>query len=170
MELSTELKDELVRLCPLVESHREELYEAASDPEIWKQHPAHDRWKKPVFDKFFDSAIDSKLAFVVYDNETSKCIGSSRYKRHDEEDDTVEIGWTFLIRECWGGEYNRSLKTLMIQNAFHHFDHVLLCIGDSNKRSARAAEKIGATLITDKSHRLYDHRPHYLTYKISKEL
>ena len=33
------------------------LFAVASDPLIWEQHPAHDRWQEPVFRAFFDDAL-----------------------------------------------------------------------------------------------------------------
>ena len=162
------MQSDLVTLYPLEEKHRDEMYLAASDPLIWEQHPSHDRWKKEVFYDFFDNAIKGNLAFAVVDRATHKIIGSSRYKLHHIEKTAVEIGWTFLARSHWGGKWNGEMKRLMIQNAHTYFSGVLLCIGDSNLRSARAAEKIGALLISDPSHRLFDHRPNYLTYCISR--
>jgi hypothetical protein len=33
-----------------------------SDPEIWKVHPVPDRYTEPAFKKFFDGAVDCKMA------------------------------------------------------------------------------------------------------------
>lgn len=46
-----------LQLLPLQIEDFEALYKVASDPEIWKQHPNKDRWKKEVFAVFFDGAI-----------------------------------------------------------------------------------------------------------------
>lgn len=35
------------------------LYEIASNPVVWEQHPEKDRWKRPVFSAFFQGAIES---------------------------------------------------------------------------------------------------------------
>ena len=42
------LEDELVKLVPLTETDFSILYEVASDPLIWEQHPEQDRWKRAV--------------------------------------------------------------------------------------------------------------------------
>ncbi|MDI9356050.1 MAG: N-acetyltransferase, partial [Chitinophagaceae bacterium] len=52
-------------LYPLIEKDFDELYEIASDPKIWEQHPNKDRWKKEVFKIFFEGAIKSKGAFKI---------------------------------------------------------------------------------------------------------
>ena len=155
---------------PLNEIHRNALYLAASDPLIWVQHPKHDRWKKEVFDDFFDVALKNTLAFATEDKSTGEIIGSSRYKVHDELDSAVEIGWTFLARSHWGGKWNAEMKHLMISNAHEYYNDVLLCIDADNLRSARAAEKIGAELVTDFRNPLFDKRVNYLTYKVSKRI
>jgi len=51
------LENENVRLVPLQEADFEALYEVASDPKVWEQHPNKDRWKREVFKTFFDGAM-----------------------------------------------------------------------------------------------------------------
>jgi hypothetical protein len=64
------------------------LYQAASDPLIWEQHPDSDRYKEEeeeeVFKGYFDIAIESGGALVVLDALTHEIIGSSRYYGLDE--------------------------------------------------------------------------------------
>ncbi len=138
------LTGELLSLRPVQEEDFEALFEAASDPEIWEQHPAWDRYKEPVFRKFFDEAIESGGALLAIDNSTGKVIGSSRYHGFNPERSEIEIGWTFLATQYWGGAYNGEMKRLMINHALQYVDRVLLLIGPDNIRSQKAAEKIGA--------------------------
>ena len=44
------------------------------------------------------------------------------------------------------GDYNGEMKRLMLAHAFRFVDRVILRIGETNARSRRAAEKIGAKL------------------------
>ena len=37
------------------------LYEIASNPVVWEQHPEKDRWKRPVFSAFFHGAMENDL-------------------------------------------------------------------------------------------------------------
>ena len=78
-ELQPHLIGELLELRPLKPEDWESLFAVASDPGIWQQHPAHDRYKEEVFKEFFREALESGSAFVVIDRKTGAIIGSSRY-------------------------------------------------------------------------------------------
>lgn len=142
------LSDNLVMLRPMYQDDYEALYDAASDPRIWEQHPANNRFQKRVFLDFFMDNLRSGGALIVIDKLQNRIIGSSRYQVIPLAPDYIEIGWTFLIRHYWGGRYNRAIKKLMINHALQHVDHVLLYIAPTNTRSIRAAEKIGAREIS----------------------
>ena len=86
------------------------LFAAASDPLIWIQHPESDRYKREIFQTYFDSAMESKGAFAIIESNSDRIIGSSRYCNLTPSGDEIEIGWTFLERAFWGGSYNRELK------------------------------------------------------------
>ena len=143
-DLQPVLNNELVQLQPIQEIDFKELYEVASDPLLWEQHPNPDRYKEGVFRRFFDEAIRSKSAFVILDRRTEKIIGSTRYYDYRPENKSVVIGYTFLSRKHWGGNYNYSVKTLMLNHAFQSVDEVIFEIGAGNIRSQKAIEKIGA--------------------------
>ena len=103
----------------------------------------HDRWKRGVFEKFFEGALDSKGAFLVRDAKDGRVVGSTRYHGLDEEKSQVEIGWTFLARSHWGGAHNGEMKRLLLQHAFASVASVVFVVGERNYRSPRAVEKIG---------------------------
>ena len=90
----------------------------ASDPLIWEQHPDNQRWREDRFRVFFREAIESGGALVAIDPRTGRAIGSSRYFGHDPERSEIEIGWTFLARDYWGGPTNGEMKRLMLRHAF----------------------------------------------------
>jgi len=140
------LSDDVIALRPLASDDFDALYAVASDPLIWAVHPAHDRWQLPVFRAFFDQALASGGALVACDPAVGRVIGSSRYDRSRAGKGEVEIGWTFLARDRWGGRANAAMKRLMIGHALGHFDRVIFLIGEDNIRSRRAIEKIGARL------------------------
>ena len=120
------------------------LYAVASDPLIWEQHPAKERYKREVFEEFFRESIASGGALVAIDGQSNRIIGSSRFQGYDEANGEIEIGWTFLARSYWGGPYNGEMKRLMVGHAFKFVNRVVLLIGPQNLRSRRAVEKIGA--------------------------
>lgn len=148
-DLQPTLEDELIVLRPLEENEFESLYAAASDPLIWEQHPARDRWQRNIFEEFFRGAIDSGGAFAVIDKKSGKMIGSSRFVKSKDTDNAIEIGWSFLAREYWGGVYNLSMKRLMIDHALRFVDSILFFIGENNMRSRKAVEKLGGVLATE---------------------
>jgi len=142
-------------LRPLRAEDWDALFAVASDPLIWEVHPAHDRWQEPVFRAFFDDALAHGGALAVIDKAANDSggaiIGSSRYQWLEEADrGSVEIGWTFLAREYWGGAANRELKRLMVSHALASIAECRFVVGESNWRSRRAMEKIGGRL-TDRS-------------------
>jgi len=138
-----DLKGELLELRPLREEDFDELYAAASDPLIWEQHPDKVRYREDVFRQFFQDAMESGGALIAIDRKNGKIIGSSRFNAYDEAKSEVEIGWTFLARTHWGGDYNREMKRLMLTHAFSFVESVIFVVGEENLRSQRAVEKIG---------------------------
>src|SRR5437773_1347488 len=147
VDLQTTLTGRLLELRPLRPDDFDALFAAASDPRIWEQHPENDRYTKPVFQRYFDGAIESKGAFAIIERGSGRIIGSSRYYDFDPVAREVEIGWTFLERAFWGGLYNSELKQLMLEHAFGFVDRVLFIVGESNLRSQRAVEKIGGKFL-----------------------
>ncbi|HYJ88661.1 MAG TPA: GNAT family N-acetyltransferase [Pyrinomonadaceae bacterium] len=145
-ELQPHLVGELIEVRPLKPEHWESLFAVASDPLIWEQHPAQDRYKEEVFREFSREALESGGALVVIDRETRKIIGSSRYFGFEPEKREIEIGWTFLARSYWGGKYNGELKRLMLDHAFRFVDSVVFLIGPTNTRSQKAVERIGGVM------------------------
>ncbi len=147
VNLQPTLTGNLLELRPLLAEDFEDLYAVASDPVLWEQHPARDRYQRPVFEKLFKESLASGGALVVVDLKDGKVIGSSRYHDYLPEPGEIEIGWSFLARSHWGGAYNREMKRLMLDHAFTFVDHVLFIVGVDNIRSQKAMEKIGGQRI-----------------------
>ena len=147
IDLQPTLTGDLIELRPLRQGDFEALFSAASDPLIWEQHPENDRYQRDVFQKYFDGALESKGAFAIIERKSGRIIGSSRYCNLDLTNREVEVGWTFLERQFWGGIYNRELKKLMLDHAFRFFDRVVFVVGEKNLRSQEALEKIGARFL-----------------------
>ena len=117
-ELQPTLMGELLHLRPLRVQDFDALYAVASDPLLWEQHPNSDRYKREVFQAFFQDALASRGALITLDAKYGKVIGSSRFYGYDPQNSEIEIGWTFLARSHWGGRFNREMKRLMLQHAF----------------------------------------------------
>jgi len=166
------LEGEHVRLRPLRPDDWDALFAVASDPLIWEQHPAHDRWREPVFCAFFEDALANTGALVALDARTGAVIGSSRFEGLEEADGgSVEIGWTFLARSHWGGRWNHEMKRLMLAHALASVAEVRFLVGETNTRSRTALERIGAVLTDRREERIMAGGtviPH-LTYSITRE-
>lgn len=141
---SNSIKNDFITLIPLKKDDFERLYQVASDPLIWEQHPNKNRYQKEVFESFFSFAIESKGAFIIIDTKTDEVIGSSRFYDYDKVNKTIVIGYTFLAKKYWGKSYNKILKSLMINHAFKYVDTIIFHIGAKNIRSQKSIEKIGA--------------------------
>ena len=119
-----QLENESFSLIQTETSHFEKLYFVAGNPVIWEQHPENDRWKREVFIKFFQIAIENTLGcFTIVDKTLDKFIGSTRFYSHDKIDNSIRVGYTF-----------------------RHIDKVYFDIGEENFRSRKATEKLGAVM------------------------
>ena len=141
-DLQPTLQGEHLELRPLRADDYAALFAVASDPLIWKQHPAKERCTEEGFREFFRKALDAGGALIAIDR-NGKVIGSSRFHGHDPAAGEVEIGWTFLARTHWGGVYNAEMKELMLRHAFRFVDRVVFLVAPENLRSQKAVEKIG---------------------------
>lgn len=169
INLQPTLENDLVLIRPLADNDFDTLYAAANDPLIWEQHTA-ERFKKDVFASFFRESMESGGALVVIHKKTGKIIGSSRYKPIPDIDTGVEIGWSFLSREFWGGEYNKAVKSLLIDHALDFYDDIIFYIDKNNIRSQKAVGKIGGEkLPADSKYMINRRNADYLAYIINKQ-
>lgn len=144
MNIQPFLEDDMVRLIPLQEEDFETLYQAASDPMIWEQHPNRDRWQLEVFSVFFEGAMQSGGAFRIIDKSTGETAGCTRYYDADPEQNSIMIGYTFLSRAYWGTGLNTRVKKMMLEYIFRYVSRVFFHIGADNKRSQLAISRLGA--------------------------
>lgn len=164
------LENDHVILYPLQENQFEALYEVASDPEIWAQHPNKDRWQKDVFKTFFLGAIQSKGAFIIVDKTSGQVIGSSRFYDYNSQNGCIFIGYTFYARAYWGNGFNKMVKALMLDYIFQFVSKVHFHIGENNIRSQIAIARIGAEKIAEEEVAYFGEASrHNFVYEITKE-
>jgi RimJ/RimL family protein N-acetyltransferase len=157
-DLQPHLIGELLELRPLARGDWDKLFAVASDPFIWEQHPEPDRYKEDIFRNFFKEALESGGAFVIIDRQTEHIIGSTRFYGYDPKKSEIEIGWTFLARKYWGGQYNAEMKRLLLNHAFKFVENVVFFVGEENVRSQKAMEKVGG-IKAGTAVRTYGNRP-----------
>ena len=124
----------------------ESLFQVASDPLIWEQHPAQDRWRREVFSGFFEDGLSNDLGcYTIVNSESQAVIGCTRFYAHDPFNASVRLGYTFLARNYWGTGANQLITTALLDYCFQYVKSVYFDIGESNWRSIKATEKLGAT-------------------------
>ena len=160
--------DELI-LNPLRLEDFDVLFAIASDKLLWEQHPNRDRYKREVFEVFFEGAIQSKGAYSIIEKASGSIIGSSRYYDLNMEKNEIKIGYTFIARTHWGKGINQSLKRMMLEYIFQFVDNVIFHIGAQNIRSQKSIEKIGAKEIAREEVSYFGELPKLnVVYKIEK--
>ncbi|MFC0776583.1 GNAT family N-acetyltransferase [Flavobacterium sp. HJSW_4] len=163
------LENDLCILSPLEEKDFDALYKVASDPKIWEQHPNKDRWKKEVFEKFFEGAMQSKGAFKIIKKETGEVVGSTRFYDFNQEEDCIFIGYTFYAVSCWGKGFNLSVKKTMLDYLFKSVSKVRFHIGAENIRSQIAISRVGAQKIAEEEVAYFGEKPKWnFVYEIEK--
>ena len=164
------LENESVKLVPLKETDFEILYEVASDPLIWEQHPNKNRYERDVFLNFFEGAIESNGAFLIVDKKTNEVAGSTRFYEYEPENKSVFIGYTFYGRKFWGTGFNSQVKKMMFDYSFRAVDKIKFHIGAENYRSQKAIEKLGAKKIDEQEVAYYNEPSrHNFVYEIEKK-
>ena len=143
------LENEKYQLIPLQKGDFELLYEVASNPEVWEQHPNKDRYKREVFKNFFQGAIESEGAFKIVEKATRNILGSTRYYDFDESKNSIFIGYTFYGTSSWGKGINLQIKNLMLDYIFQFIEKVHFHIGKENFRSQIALERLGGQKIAE---------------------
>ncbi len=160
MDRQPTLEGDRLHLRPLTPEDRAALYAVASDPQVWGQHPIHDRWREDVFGGFFDEAMASGGALAIIERASGGIVGSSRFVFQSAlAEEPLEIGWTFLATRLWGSGANTELKRLMLGHALAAVERVVFRVGENNLRSRRALEKIGARLTDEIEYGEYRGQP-----------
>lgn len=144
------LEDDQLRLEPLDASHRTLLWRAAQEIPDWRWM-FWDLRDETQFNQFMASAMSRQRegmdrVFVIVDRATGRVLGSSRFIDIDEASQGVEVGWTWLVQDVWGGLVNPHCKRLMLGYAFDTWgaERVMLKTDHKNLHSQAAIRKLGA--------------------------
>lgn len=159
-------------LRPLQEADYPALFAAAGDPAIWAGHPVKDRYRADVFTPYFGQLLASGGTLVVREQGTNEVVGCSRYYPAPEENASISIGYTFLVRQHWGGRTNGEIKALMLGHAFETTEvpHVWFHIGPDNIRSQKATMKIGADYVGEDDLLLSGRVTRMKSYRIRRDV
>lgn len=132
--------------------HADALLSAGRDPAVWEWMPARPTTPQAM-QAWLSKALNGELQgreypFVVIRRADEVVIGSTRYLDVQQDDRTVEIGWTWYTPEAWGGVVNPESKYLLMRHAFEdwHAIRVGLKTDIKNLHSQAAIRKLGARL------------------------
>ena len=103
-------------------AHAAQLLAAGQPAEIWEWMPTRPISAETV-DAWLATAMQAEshgreYPFIVVRLSDSLVIGSTRYLDVQQDDRTVEIGWTWYTPEAWGGMVNPEAKYLLMRHAF----------------------------------------------------
>lgn len=150
MKLSAKtLENEIVRLEPLSETHRECMREPAAEEELWALTTI--RGDGPFFDSWFDlmrahHEQGKQISHAVIDKASDSLVGHSAFLSIFPEHQRLEIGWTWYSPQARGTRINPASKSLLLGRAFEAgAKRVELKTHGLNQRSQNAMLKMGAT-------------------------
>lgn len=112
----SELEGKRVKLKPLEMEHSVHLYNCSRDPEIWANYPIHIRTIEEM-NHFVQKAIEFRdnnesFPFVVFNKETNEIVGTTRYLRISEEN-------------------NSAVREGILRKKFNNLDYVFYSIIDT---------------------------------------
>ncbi|MBF9233370.1 GNAT family N-acetyltransferase [Microvirga alba] len=157
-----------LELRPLRREDLDGLFAAAGHPQVWADHPAKNRYKRDVFERYFDFLLETGSTVVIIDRQSDKIIGCSRYYVAPDQPDSISIGFTFLNHAYWGGGTNFEIKRLMLDHAFQTFPEVWFHIAPTNIRSQKATAKLGAEHVYDATLNLSGTPAQGMCFRLSK--
>jgi N-acetyltransferase len=139
-----------IRLEPMRPAHARALLEAGRAAEIWEWMPT-----RPVNETTMEGWLNKAMRaesqgreypFVVILVHNGRLVGSTRYLDVQEDDRTVEIGWTWYAPDIWGGIVNPEAKYLLMHHAFDDWGAIRVALKTDirNLHSQAAIKKLGA--------------------------
>ena len=149
--IAPRLEGAVIVVEPLAPAHEDGLWEAASDPSVWRWMPVNAIESRETFAAWFAEAVERTAAgldqaFAVLDAGTGAPLGSTRYLALRPEHRGLEIGWTWLSVVAWGTGANVEAKLLIMGDAFDELGWIRVEFKTDalNERSRAALEALPA--------------------------
>ena len=144
------LQSQLIELVPMTMGHLDAYRTAGNFPEIWQHMPMNrceteataTAWMKEAINEM---ALGQQIAFVTIDKKSNQVVGSTRLFRLNQQDNSLEIGHTFITPKFQRSYVNSHAKFLMLQYAFDVLNmvRVEICTNETNQQSRNAIARIG---------------------------
>lgn len=153
MEVSpVTLKGQHVELKPLTLSHRDALFAAAADGELWASDLTIVPASPEATEDYIREAIESQengiyLPFAIIHRPTDRIVGTTRYRAINLRHRRLEIGSTWLAKSAQRTAINTESKLLLLGDAFERLNclRVEFLTDALNEQSRAAIERLGAT-------------------------
>lgn len=147
------LEDERVLLSPLQNSDLEYLLPfSLNEPEIWNFSLLSGAGKENL-EKYIQLAINAgkekrELPFIVFDKHSNEYAGSTRFYDIQENNKTLQLGFTWYGKKFQGTGLNKHCKFLLLDYAFNflHMERVEFRADNRNAKSIAAMKSIGCTV------------------------
>lgn len=147
------LENNVVRLSPLTMADYENLVHfAITEPELWTfslmQANSPDNMKRYIEQALEGRRKKSCYAFTVFDKQTNRYAGSTRFYDIQSEQSSLQLGYTWYGKDFQGTGINKNCKYLLLEFAFEtlEMERVEFRADNENKRSIRAMKSIGCTV------------------------
>ena len=139
-----------VILEPLSLEHKDGLIEAVKDGELWKLWYTTIPTPEKVED-YIQKALEMRenlgaMPFIVRERKSNKIIGCTRYFNVDEDNNRLEIGYTWYSESYQRTSTNTECKYLLLTHAFNKLDAIAVEFRTHwhNHKSRAAIARLGA--------------------------
>jgi RimJ/RimL family protein N-acetyltransferase len=148
-----ELENSRVRLTPLKMADFDNLISfATNDSELWT-YALMEASSPEKLKIYIEKALEGRqnknsYAFMVFDKQTNKYAGSTRFYDIQVENATLNLGFTWYGQEFQGTGINKNCKYLLLEFAFDvlKMERVEFRADNKNQRSINAMKSIGCVV------------------------
>ena len=124
-----------VRLEPLTTAHEAGLHEAVCDGEVWKLNVTTAPEPHQVAG-YIRTATQTRLAFAVIDEDTSKIVGSTSLYHIDPAIPRLYIGFTWYALSARRTRINTACKIMLLDYVFDTLNCRCACWQTDNLNTA----------------------------------
>ena len=147
------LENKTVKLAPLAKNDVQHLLQyAIHEPELWNysliQANSPENLKMYIEKAIKERENEKSYAFSVFDKRTNKYAGSTRFYDIQNENSTLQIGFTWYGKDFQGSGLNKNCKFLLLSFAFEilQMERVEFRADSENHKSINAMKSIGCKI------------------------
>jgi RimJ/RimL family protein N-acetyltransferase len=147
------LEDKSILLRPLVTTDLEFLLPfAINEPDTWyysaKNPAGEDGMREYIAEAQENREAGKEYPFIVYDKTTGRYAGSTRFYDIQNDNRSVQLGYTWYGKDFRGTAVNKHCKFLLLSFVFETmgFERLEFRADARNERSIAAMKSIGCTV------------------------